>query len=87
MHIKNKTIFPTFSTSNRTSTVILSILGTKKVKIYKFKSIMMDAYNSTTSLQAVDAEKKLIEKEATNVRKMKSLRRNPLVYMQCHKDN
>ena len=45
----------------------------------KFKSIMMDAYNSTTSLQAVDAEKKLIEKEATNVRKMKSLRRNPLV--------
>ena len=40
---------------------------------------MMDAYNSTTSLQAVDAEKKLIVKEATNVRKMKSLRRNPLV--------
>ena len=41
----------------------------------KFKSIMMDAYNSPTSVQAVDAEKKLeklIEKEATNVRKMKS---------------
>ena len=38
----------------------------------KFKSIMMDAYNSPTSLQAVDAEKKLeklIEKNATNVKK------------------
>ena len=48
----------------------------------KFKSIMMDAYNSPTSLQAVDAEKKLeklIEKAATNIRKMKSLRRNPIV--------
>ena len=32
-NIKNKTLLPTFSTSNRTSTVILSILGTKKVKI------------------------------------------------------
>ena len=33
-----------------------STLGTKKDK---FKSIMMDAYNSPTSLQAVDAEKNL----------------------------
>lgn len=37
----------------------------------KFKSITMDVYNSPTSLQAVDVEK-LIEKEATNVRKMNS---------------
>lgn len=38
---------------------------------------MMDAYNSPTSLQAVDAEKrlvKLIEKKSTNVKKMNSLR-------------
>ena len=43
----------------------------------KFKSIMMDVYNSPTSVQAADAEKKLeklIEKEATNVRKMKSFK-------------
>ena len=43
----------------------------------KLKSIMMDVYNSPTSVQGADAEKKLeklIEKEATNVRKMKSFK-------------
>ena len=37
----------------------------------QLKSIMMDAYNAPTNLQAVDAEKrfeKLIEKKATNVK-------------------
>ena len=43
----------------------------------QFKSIMMDAYNAPTSLQAADAEKrleKLIDKKATNFAKMKSFK-------------
>ena len=47
------------------------ILASQKSKD-QFKSIMMDAYNAPTSLQAVDAEKrleKLIERKSTNAKK------------------
>lgn len=73
--VKNKTISDFFHFKqdiNRNSVYF----GDQKSK-KEFKSIMMDAYNSPTSLQAVDAEKrlvKLIEKKSTNVKKMNSFK-------------
>lgn len=73
--VKNKTIsdFFHFKQDINRNSVYFSDQKSKD----QFKSIMMDAYNSPTSLQAVDAEKrleKLIEKKATNVKKMKSFK-------------
>ena len=73
--VKNKTIsdFFHFKQDINRNSVYFSDQKSKD----QFKSIMMDAYNAPTSLQAVDAEKrleKLIEKKATNVKKMKSFK-------------
>ena len=57
--VKNKTISDFFHFEqdiNRNSVYF----GDQKSK-KEFKSIMMDAYNSPTSLQAVDAEKRLVK--------------------------
>ena len=68
--VKNKTISDFFHFKqdiNRNSIYF----GDQKSK-KEFKSIMMDAYNSPTSLQAADAEKrlvKLIEKKSTHIKK------------------
>ena len=73
--VKNKTISDFFHLKqdiNRNS-IYFSDQKSKD----QFKSIMMDEYNSPTSLKAVDAEKrieKLIAKKATNVKKMRTFK-------------
>lgn len=73
--VKNKTIsdFFHFKQDINRNSVYFNDKRSKE----QFKSIMMDAYNAPTSLQAQDAEKrleKLIEKKATNAKKMKSFK-------------